>query len=116
MKIHILKLKAPFHTSLPTGKAMLLMMALLLSTPFWGMGRVHGQSEEKPKYAPAKEKHRNKTDELGRKQGTWMTYNSFGEKIAETDWVNDRKEGMDKKYFAAGKVKEETEYLGGIKE
>ena len=29
---------------------------------------------------------------------------------------NDRKEGMDKKYFAAGKAKEETEYLGGIKE
>ncbi|MFZ7114918.1 MAG: hypothetical protein ACO1G9_06040, partial [Bacteroidota bacterium] len=40
-------------------------------------------SEEKPKYAPGKEKHRNKTDEIGRKQGQWMFFNTFGDKIAE---------------------------------
>jgi hypothetical protein len=72
--------------------------------------------EEKPKYAPGKEKHKNKKDELGRRQGTWVTYNRYGEKISETDWVNDKKEGMEKKYYAYNKVKEEQEYLGGIKE
>ena len=69
------------------------------------------------KYAPGKEKHRNKTDELGRKQGTWMTYEfRRRKKFPETDWVNDRKEGMDKKYYKDNKVKEEQEYLGGIKD
>jgi len=88
-----------------------LLLFILLVPSF-----IHAQTEEKPKYAPGKEKHRNKTDELGRKQGTWMTFNSFGEKISETDWVNDRKEGMDKKYYKENKIKEEQEYLGGIKE
>ena len=50
-------------------------------------------SEEKPRYAPGKIKHRNKTDEIGRKQGTWMFFNTFGEKISEIDFVNNRKEG-----------------------
>src|SRR5436190_15483423 len=73
-------------------------------------------SEEKPQYAPGKEKHRNKTDELGRKQGTWVFYNTFGEKLSETDFVNDQKEGMEKKYYGYDRIKEELEFLGGIKE
>src|SRR5436190_14158809 len=72
--------------------------------------------EEKPKYAPGKEKHRNKTDEIGRKQGKWMYYNTFGEKISETDFVNDQKEGVERKFYGYDKVREETEYLGGVKE
>ena len=40
---------------------------------------VSAQTEEKPKYAPGKEKHRNKTDELGQKQGVWRTYSQPGD-------------------------------------
>ncbi len=74
------------------------------------------QKEEKPKYAPGKEKGRNKTDEIGRKQGKWLFYNTFGEKISEIDFVNDQKEGVERKFFSYDKVKEETEYLAGVKE
>lgn len=73
-------------------------------------------SEEKPKYAPGREKHRNKTDEIGRKQGQWMFYNTFGEKISEIDFVNDVKEGVDRRFYGYDKVREETEYLGGVKD
>lgn len=72
--------------------------------------------EEKPKYAPGKEKHRNKTDEIGRRQGKWLYYNTFSEKVAEIDYVNDKKEGVERKFYGYDKVKEETEYLGGVKE
>jgi len=72
--------------------------------------------EEKPAFAPGKEKHRNKTDELGRKQGTWMFFNTFGEKLSEIDFVNDQKEGMEKRYYGYDRIKEEQEFLGGIKE
>ncbi len=73
-------------------------------------------SEEKPKYAPGKEKHRNKTDEIGRKQGQWMFFNTFGDKIAEIDFVNDVKEGVERKFFSYDKPREETEYLAGVKD
>ena len=72
-------------------------------------------TEEKPKYAPGKEKNRNKTDEIGRKQAKWVFYNTFGEKISEIDFVNDRKEGIERRFYSYNKVKEETEYLGGVK-
>ena len=45
-----------------------------------------------------------------------MFYNTFGEKIAETEFVNDIKEGIDRKFYSYDKVREETEYLGGVKE
>ena len=73
-------------------------------------------SEEKPKYAPGKEKHRNKTDEIGRKQGQWMFFNTFGDKIAEIDFVNDVKEGIERKFYSYDKPREETEYLAGVKD
>ena len=43
-----------------------------------GLGDVYKrQIEEKPQYASGKgKKHRNKTDELGQKQGLWKMYNS----------------------------------------
>ncbi len=81
------------------------------------MKNTHAQGrEEKPKYAPGKEKHRNKTDEIGRKQGKWMFYNTFGEKISEIDFVNDQKEGVERKFYGYDRVREETEYLAGVKE
>ena len=73
-------------------------------------------TEEKPKYAPGKEKNRNKTDEIGRKQGKWVFYNTFGEKISEIDFVNDKKEGIERRFYGYDRVKEETEYLAGVKE
>src|SRR5947209_1444570 len=83
------------------------LLIFLFALPFYS----HSQGEERPKYAPGKEKHRNKTDEFGRKQGIWVYYNFFGEKFLETPWINDHKEGVEKRYFFNGKTKEETEYL-----
>ena len=74
------------------------------------------QSEDKPKYAPGKEKHRNKTDELGQKQGPWRTYNSLGDLISEVEFVNDVRHGKSTRYYPYGKVMEEQDYQNGIKE
>jgi hypothetical protein len=90
----------------------LIFIVLFLFMPMLSFS----QSEEKPKFAPGKEKHRNKTDELGRKQGTWMFFNTFGEKLSEMDFVNDQKEGMVKRYYSYDRIKEEQEFLGGMKE
>jgi hypothetical protein len=95
----------------------LLFLLLLICIQSAVPALVHAQAkEEKPKYAPGKEKHRNRTDEIGRKQGKWMFYNTFGEKISEIDFVNDQKEGVERKFYAYDRVKEETEYLAGVKE
>ena len=91
---------------------MLLLMSCWTFSPSVVFAQV---SEEKPKYAPGKEKHRNRTDEIGRKQGKWMYYNTFGEKILETDFVNDQKEGVERKFYGYDRVREETEYLAGVK-
>jgi hypothetical protein len=93
--------------------AWLLIFTGLFSAPFYSMAQT---TEEKPKYAPGKEKHRNRTDEIGRKQGKWMFYNTFGEKISEIDFVNDKKEGIERKFYGYDRVKEETEYLAGVKD
>lgn len=98
-----------------TNRHRILIIVLFIGwvLPAISMGQAR---EEKPKYAPGKEKHRNRTDEIGRKQGKWMFYNTFGEKISEIDFVNDTKEGIERKYYGYDKVKEETEFLGGVKE
>ena len=93
--------------------SILFFQVIILLIPLFSFSQA---SEEKPQYAPGKEKHRNKTDELGRKQGTWIFYNIFGEKLSEIDFVNDQKEGMEKKYYGYDRIKEEQEFLGGIKE
>jgi antitoxin component YwqK of YwqJK toxin-antitoxin module len=90
----------------------MLMMAFLIPVLIFAQGG----TEEKPKYAPGKEKHRNKTDEIGRKQGQWMFFNTFGDKIAEIDFVNDQKEGVERKFYSYDKPREETEYLAGVKD
>ncbi|MCC7233031.1 MAG: toxin-antitoxin system YwqK family antitoxin [Bacteroidia bacterium] len=97
-----------------TGKIQWIFICLLFFTSC--ASSVNGQRDEKPKYAPGKEKHRNHTDEIGRKQGKWIFYNTFGEKIAEIDFVNDKKEGIERRFYGYDKVREETEYLGGIKD
>ena len=74
------------------------------------------QEEIRPEYAPGREKHRNKIDELGQKQGTWKTFNSLGQIISEVEYVNDVKHGVTRKFYPQGKVMEESEYQYGIKE
>ncbi len=88
-------------------------MVFCLLVPIFAFSQA---TEVKPKYAPGKEKHRNKTDEIGRKQGTWIFYNTFGEKISEIDFVNDQKEGIERKFYGYNKVREESEFLGGVKD
>ncbi|MBK8413645.1 MAG: hypothetical protein IPL22_03385, partial [Bacteroidetes bacterium] len=51
-------------------KYLIKLIIILLVFPVM----VYAQSEQKPKYAPGKEKHRNKTDEIGQKQGVWKYY------------------------------------------
>lgn len=85
---------------------------ILMLLPFFSLA----QTEKKPQYAPGKEKHRNKTDEIDRKQGTWFFYNRFGEKMSEVDYVDDKKQGMERTFYAYGKVREEQEYVADIKD
>lgn len=93
-------------------KFILKLTALILLLPFLGFS----QTEEKPKYAPGKEKHKNKTDEIGQKQGVWKFYNSGGELIHEIEYVNDVRHGMSKRFYPYSKIMEETEYQNGVKE
>ena len=95
-------------------KRTVALSLLVMLIPIWIFAQ--GGAEEKPKYAPGKEKHRNKTDEIGRKQGQWMFFNTFGDKIAEIDFVNDQKEGVERKFYSYDKPRDETEYLGGVKD
>jgi antitoxin component YwqK of YwqJK toxin-antitoxin module len=75
-----------------------------------------GQKEEKPKYSPRKEKHRNKTDELGRKQGLWKHYNYLGILAWEIEYADDMRNGVSKRYYYNGRLMRETEYSYGIKD
>lgn len=61
------------------------------------------QTEEKPKYAPGKEKHRNKTDEFGQKQGTWKTFNSYGDIMTEVEYLNDKRQEFRSVTIVTGK-------------
>ena len=89
-----------------------ILILSLLMIPFI----CFSQTEEKPKYAPGKEKHRNKTDEFGQKQGTWKTFNSYGEIMTEVEYLNDKRQGVSKRYYPYSKLMEEQEFQNGIKE
>ena len=93
-------------------KLLRFLLCLLLIQPLFSSA----QTEEKPRYAPGKEKHRNKTDELGQKQGPWRTYNSLGDLTNEVEYVNDVRHGMSRRYYPYAKVMEEQQYQNGIKE
>ena len=89
-----------------------LLILFLFALPLFSQA----QSEQRPKYAPGKEKHRNKTDELGQKQGPWRTYNAFGDLINEVEYVNDVRHGKSTRYYPYAKVMDEQDYQNGIKE
>ena len=77
---------------------------------------VLSQREERPKYSPGREKHRNKTDELGQRQGVWKYYNEASELTNEIEYLDDVRNGVSKKYYPYGKIMEEIEYANGIKD
>jgi antitoxin component YwqK of YwqJK toxin-antitoxin module len=74
------------------------------------------QTETKPRYAPRKEEHRNKSDELGKKQGVWKFYSEAGNIIWEVVYLDDIKHGISKRYFSESRLMRETEYKYGIRE
>src|SRR5574339_176770 len=76
----------------------------------------YSQTERKPKYAPRKEKHRNKTDALDRKQGLWRHYNYLGTLMWEVEYTDDKRNGISRRYYFNGKVMKETEYVFGIRD
>ncbi|MCB9185768.1 MAG: toxin-antitoxin system YwqK family antitoxin [Flavobacteriales bacterium] len=75
-----------------------------------------GQSSERPKFAPRKDKHRNERDEFDRKQGLWKLYSASRLLIAEIEYQNDKKHGMSRRYYPhTGELMEEAEYFDGRK-
>jgi antitoxin component YwqK of YwqJK toxin-antitoxin module len=95
-----------------TMKTPIKILCIILLIPAFAFS----QTESKPKYAPGKEKHKNKVDELNRKQGVWKYYNELGDIIQEIEYVDDVRHGISKKFFPYGKIMEEIEYQNGIKE
>ncbi len=91
-------------------------LIIILSLYFLISISADGQYEERPKYAPRKEKHRNKTDELNQMQGVWKYYNSYHEITREIEYQNNIRNGVSRFYYSYGKVKEEIEYQFGVKE
>lgn len=76
----------------------------------------YSQTSERPQFAPKSEKHRNKTDEIGRKQGHWKFYSESRTITWEIDYVDDVKHGLSRRYFSSGKVMREIEYEYGLRE
>lgn len=75
-----------------------------------------GQSSERPKFSPRKDKHRNVRDEFDRKQGLWKLYSASRLLIAEIEYQHDKKHGMSRRYYPhTGELMEEAEYLDGKK-
>ncbi|MCB9191902.1 MAG: hypothetical protein H6603_10425 [Flavobacteriales bacterium] len=71
-----------------------------------------GQSSDRPKFAPWKEKHRNVKDDFDRKQGLWKLYSASRLLIAEIEYQNDKKHGMSRRYYPhTGELMEEAEYF-----
>lgn len=68
----------------------------------------------RPKYAPRSEKHRNKMDALGRKQGLWRYYTREGVLFMEITYQNDIKHGPSiRHHTASGVIIEECTYFNG---
>ena len=91
---------------------MSLLLVLLIAAP-----ALQAQTEERPKYAPRSEKQRNKTDEFGRKQGTWKYYSRDGILINTVEYVNDKRHGITSKFHPDnGILIEEITFYDGVKE
>jgi len=68
----------------------------------------------RPQYQPRSEKHRNKMDELERKQGLWKYYTRDGVLFMEISFLNDVKHGpCTRRSTATGTVIEESNYFNG---
>lgn len=74
------------------------------------------QTEHKPKYSPRKENHKNRKDELDRKQGLWKHYNRDRILMWEVEYLDDKKNGISRRYYGNGRIMKETEYSYGIKD
>ncbi len=91
---------------------------MLMAAPLASLAQEGGYipaSERRPKYAPWKEKHRNVKDQYDRKQGLWKFYSYTRDIIAEIEYLNDRKHGMSKRYYAhtGGTLMEVCQYFDG---
>jgi antitoxin component YwqK of YwqJK toxin-antitoxin module len=87
-----------------------LIILMLTAAPML----LHGQSSDRPKFAPWKEKHRNVKDDFDRKQGLWKLYSASRLLIAEMEYQNDKKHGMSRRYYPhTGELMEEAEYFDG---
>ncbi len=85
---------------------------LLLFIPSW----LFPQEEVliRPQYQPRSDKHRNKIDELGRKQGLWKYYTNDGTLFMEITFQNDVKHGPSTRHATAtGVIIEESNYFNG---
>jgi antitoxin component YwqK of YwqJK toxin-antitoxin module len=92
------------------------MMRVLLTLIFIGCYHCYSQTAIHPKYAPRSEKHKNITDEIGRKQGTWKYYNESGAITLEVNYQDDIKHGLLKRYYAGGRIMRESEFEYGLRE
>ncbi|HNW69588.1 MAG TPA: hypothetical protein PKI01_04235 [Bacteroidales bacterium] len=93
------------------------LIFLLLIFPF----SLFSQEEEgvgeiliRPQYQPRSEDHRNKMDELGRKQGLWKYYTREQILYYEITFLNDVKHGpCTRRSTATGVIIEESNYFNG---
>lgn len=69
-----------------------------------------------PKFAPIEVAHRNKIDDMGRKQGKWQSYSRNGKLILEITYKNNQKHGEYARFNGVtGKMIEKGNYLKGVK-
>ena len=89
-----------------------ILIFLLFAAPLV----LFGQSSQRPKFAPRKDKHRNVKDEFDRKQGLWKLYSASRLLIAEIEYQNDKKHGKSTRYYPhSGELMEQAEYYDGKK-
>lgn len=102
-------------------KKLIYLVVILMAMPLFGISQEGGYipaSERRPKYAPWKDKHRNVKDQYDRKQGLWKFYSYTHDLIAEVEYLNDRKHGISKRYYAhtGGTLMEVAQYFDGRKD
>ena len=92
------------------------MMRLIIIILFIVSSEGYCQTSERPRYAPRSEKHTNKTDELGHRQGHWKFFAESGTITWELDYLDDIKHGLSRRYYSGGRIMRESEYEYGIRE
>jgi antitoxin component YwqK of YwqJK toxin-antitoxin module len=72
---------------------------------------------ERPQFMDIKDRHRNCRDMYNRKMGLWKTYSYSRVLIAETNYDNDKKHGLCKRYYPhTGALMESCEYHYGVRD